>query len=496
MKNIIKNYILIFVSLFLISFIFALFFSFLSYKNINNLNFSKASKQASKARIFVNTYSLASFRLIPSLEIWRLGLSLITQSNNLALELEKYAADFENSNLNNLRLTWREVTEQFIDLEKNYQKSFLAKKYIKQKKVNQISNLVFDSNLVLDYLVLENPKILVLLQNTDEIRATGGFMGSFAELIYNDGVLQPIIISDIYEPDGQFKGFVEAPAGLREYLSEGRGMRLPDANWHPDFSKSSEQVLYFFDEINRKFDGVIAINLSVFEKIFSYLEPIYLSDQDINVTSENLAKVLRSERDNFFPGDQKKVNLLSSLFNQLKLKLKDLDQKQQLVIIKVLLNSSKNKNLLFFSQDKNLEQVFVKNNIAGVVRPDGIMLLESNVGINKANRLVFRTVDLDTREKVLEISINFENKNLDMGYANYQRVLMPKDWQVKSIDLGQERIAQWDEEIIYNFENKAIKQVGFLVFIRESQEQRVEIKLRADKKIENLDIQKQPGLLE
>ncbi|MDP1743836.1 MAG: DUF4012 domain-containing protein, partial [Candidatus Amesbacteria bacterium] len=55
-------------------------------------------------------------------------------------------------------------------------------------------------------LVSNLPKILnkdyvVLLQNNTELRATGGFMGSYARLRFRNGTLQSTKFEDIYEPD-------------------------------------------------------------------------------------------------------------------------------------------------------------------------------------------------------------------------------------------------------------------------------------------------------
>jgi hypothetical protein len=67
--------------------------------------------------------------------------------------------------------------------------------------------------------------------------------------------------------------------GLNEYLSAGKGLRLPDANWWPNFANSAEQILYFFE--NNKatnYQGVIAINLRVVEELLELTEQfIYLT---------------------------------------------------------------------------------------------------------------------------------------------------------------------------------------------------------------------------
>lgn len=52
---------------------------------------------------------------------------------------------------------------------------------------------------------------LVLLQNNMELRATGGFIGSFALITFENGKLIDANVFDVYSADGQLKGYVAPP---------------------------------------------------------------------------------------------------------------------------------------------------------------------------------------------------------------------------------------------------------------------------------------------
>jgi len=58
---------------------------------------------------------------------------------------------------------------------------------------------------------------MVLLQNENELRASGGFIGSYGILTINDGKWQDLEINDVYQADGQLKGHVEPPAEIKKY---------------------------------------------------------------------------------------------------------------------------------------------------------------------------------------------------------------------------------------------------------------------------------------
>ena len=87
--------------------------------------------------------------------------------------------------------------------------------------------------------VLGNNTFIVLLQNNWELRPSGGFMGSYALVQFENNVLKDISVQDIYVPDGQIQGHVNPPKPVLQAFQQGF-WRLRDANWDPDFQKSAE----------------------------------------------------------------------------------------------------------------------------------------------------------------------------------------------------------------------------------------------------------------
>ena len=68
--------------------------------------------------------------------------------------------------------------------------------------------------------VKEKKSYLFLLQNNMELRATGGFIGSYALAIFENGRLLDFQVEDVYTADGQLKGHVEPPEPIKKYLGE------------------------------------------------------------------------------------------------------------------------------------------------------------------------------------------------------------------------------------------------------------------------------------
>jgi hypothetical protein len=119
------------------------------------------------------------------------------------------------------------------------------------------------------FIRIQDWQTLVLLQNTDEKRATGGFIGSVAVVNHHGWHADHWQIYDIYESDGQIKEFLPAPAAVSRYLVDGQNeLHLPDANWERDFPTSSQNITTLFQRAGRpQPDFVISLNLPVIEKL-------------------------------------------------------------------------------------------------------------------------------------------------------------------------------------------------------------------------------------
>ncbi|MCH8200181.1 MAG: DUF4012 domain-containing protein, partial [Chloroflexi bacterium] len=100
---------------------------------------------------------------------------------------------------------------------------------------------------------------LLILQNQNEIRATGGFIGATIEVHIVNGVLGDLVFEDSTSIDlAPLANNPPAPEPLYWYLWMGR-LLFRDANWNPDFPSSAQTLLDFY-EANRgvDIDGVVA----------------------------------------------------------------------------------------------------------------------------------------------------------------------------------------------------------------------------------------------
>ncbi len=304
---------------------------------------------------------------------------------------------------------------------------------------------------------------LVLLQNNNELRPTGGFIGSVARVDFEGGKLKKLEVSDVYAIDGQLQAHIEPPKEIRQDLGQQRWY-LRDSNWEPDFPTSARQAEWFYNQImKQKVDGVIALDLSSMEDLLSVIGPLQLSDYNETITSDNLFErsVTHAEQ-NFFPGSEAKKNFLTSLETQIFNKIFFDSNQNWPGIVGSLGRSLEGKHLMVYLDNPKMFSYIAANNWAGVLpRPvdkqeegmtnDFLAVVEANLGANKANYYLQRSFKLATViGKDGEVSHRLEIKYTNSSpadvwpageYKNRFRIYLPFGTKMNSVKWGETDIS-------------------------------------------------------
>lgn len=294
---------------------------------------------------------------------------------------------------------------------------------------------------------------IILLQNDTEMRANGGFFGSYA-VATMDRAVPSIHFQDIYVPDGQLgDGHVEAPKPIDEAFGKGEFL-LRDSDWDPDFVNSAKTIRWFFEkggEINP--DLMVTISLSTIKKIMHIVGPITVPDYDMELSEDNLYNLMQAKVEtDFFPGSTQKKDILSGIGHAMVQKLEYLPALKKLEIAKILWQEAKHKNILVNSLNLDLQGKLEANKFAGAINypkcktsdesclVDVFMAIESNLGANKANAYTkTKTIHkISDRGGTLnhEIEIQYRNNSIyenpvlpnffGGNYINYVRFYIPK----------------------------------------------------------------------
>ncbi|MDD3862054.1 MAG: DUF4012 domain-containing protein [Candidatus Gracilibacteria bacterium] len=115
-------------------------------------------------------------------------------------------------------------------------------------------------------------RYLILLQNNDEIRPTGGFIGSYIILDMNNGYIEKMDVHDVYDLDGSYGGKIEAPEIIQDFT---KNLRLRDANYSPDFAVSAAKIKWIMQKQKGPgVDTVIAVNQSLLKDFLEITGPV------------------------------------------------------------------------------------------------------------------------------------------------------------------------------------------------------------------------------
>ena len=367
---------------------------------------------------------------------------------------------------------------------------------------------------------------LVLLQNNNELRPTGGFIGSFGLLTFSEGRLADFEIKDVYSADGQLKGHVEPPLALKKHLGEA-GWYLRDSNWNPDFPTSARRASWFLNkETGRLVDGILGVNLFTTKNLVAALGEVKVVDFEEKITADNLFE--RAEyysEANFFPGSTQKEAFLGALSRALFLRLKEADQKTWFNLAKALYHSLQTKDLLvFFETNPAAAQVMANLGWNGQISEikcqtaaknetedclaDYLMVVEANVGVNKANYFVKRElthqVNVAADGEINEVlSIYYRNDSPSDSfpggrYKNYLRVLVPAGTKLGKVLINQQILEEEKIEVEQLVGRTAF---GFLVEVPIQEDKMITVFYQLAKKLSLMEtsqyllfLQKQSGI--
>lgn len=443
---------------------------------IKQQNFAQAQKTAGRAKITPIIISTLTFRQSATIESWRLALDSVDELENFATQLNFVGRNLldqaqPTANLKSLEQSWQALLDQTTQLEALIKKSWWLKNGPLAEPLLEINQIGNDLLVISQYLSTGKKQILVLLQNTEEIRATGGFMGSYAKISFDEGKVVNLQIQDIYEPDGQFQGFVDAPPGANEYLSGGKGLRLPDSNWSPDFPSSAKVITtYFSFGHERDIDVLMTLNVDLIERVLKIVGDVYLPDYGLTASAENLTDLAHADRNGFFAGSKQKVIFLESLFTNLKFKIANLSNQQIESIVQTLRLALPKKELQFFAWEEEIENLFIKHQIAGDLHrsPSADFFLaqvESNVGINKANKNISRntTINVNAQRSTITTFFHHQNQTSAEDYINYHRYYLDPAVSVKEIAYNGQTFSTFDEGIISTTNGETFKQIGVTI---------------------------------
>ena len=421
------------------------------------------------------------------------------------------------------------IEEIKTDLDWSFNQLSLAESQVNQspemEKISEVRDLILQARqgvaLLPELIGLKKAQTyLVLFQNNSELRPTGGFIGSYGLLTFNEGQLIDFEVKDVYSADGQLKGHVEPPGDLKRYLGEA-GWYLRDSNWDPDFPTSAARAAWFLEkETGRKVDGVIGLNLTFAQQILKAVGEIQLPDYQEKINEANFFERAEYYSEiNFFPGSTQKQDFLGSVARVLFEKIKTSEEKTWLSLAKNIWPSLKTKDLLFWLAEAQPMVTITNLGWDGALKEmkcanclnDYLMVAEANVGINKANYFLKRSFSHQVQIKEDQtiqgtLRLNYQNNSSSESfpggrYKSYIRLYTPLGSTLKGIKITNPLTGETTEVSEKEIKEEHNKQIfGFLLEVPVQESRSVEAVWELSSRLTGgIDkyfflLQKQPGL--
>lgn len=299
---------------------------------------------------------------------------------------------------------------------------------------------------------LKKREFIVLFQNNYELRPTGGFLGSYGRLTIDPLGKQKyaLTIQDIYVPDGQLLGHVDPPWPIQAAFGQG-WFRLRDSNFDPDFPTSAKTMLWFFEKGKENpVNGIIAVNLEVYKEIISTIGPISIPDEKTPLTVENFYERMQTAAEiGFFPGSQQKQVYLSKAGRATLSAIQESSSWKKIQLAMKLGEMFMRKQIMMFTTEKPLQQMISLTEGAGEVkRKQGnyFSFFEANLGTNKANCCIDRSLAIKKSADVYTATITLSNHNPQSlknpplfwggAYVNYMQVYIPIEAHILHVTVG------------------------------------------------------------
>ena len=352
------------------------------------------------------------------------------QQNNFSDNLDKFLlyGYQATSDARELKKIIAQINSDNLPAE--YQTKFVAVRDQAASLADNLDNFVSLADKLKGILgVSQDKRYLVVFQNNSELRASGGFLGSYALIDFREGQIRNLEVpgGGSYDTEGGLKVRVAAPQPL--WLVNTL-WHFWDANWWPDWPSTARNLMWFYEKSDGpSVDGVISVTPTVVERLLEITGPIDLTKeygliidadnfwettQKITEQSsltkthptvvENLPATstpiiasvpLKQGLENNSENKPKKIigDLLVKILEVLPSKL---DKDNLAKILMIFENNMSEKQILLYFTDPALQAAVSERNWAGEIKEtakDYLMVVNTNIAGQKSDRLINEQIE-------------------------------------------------------------------------------------------------------
>ncbi|MDO8592324.1 MAG: DUF4012 domain-containing protein [bacterium] len=288
---------------------------------------------------------------------------------------------------------------------------------------------------------------LVMLENNDELRPSGGFLGTYGILQTKDGDITDFYTDDIYHLDmpAQSRMNIEPPPPIKKYLNSKWYLR--DANWSPDWPASARRIEWFYQTESglnpqaRKisgFNGVVALTPKLITDFLAVTGPLVIEGQTYDKFNFQDLLQYRVEKgyQRLGVSSWQRKQVIGEIAKELKKKIFALSAGQLPLIMEALSASLLSKDLQLYFTDPQLEKIAVDSGWAGEIKNysgDYLMAVDANLGALKTDAVMSRGLEYEVVQGsnglFSRLALSYANNGREdwktTAYKSYTRIFVP-----------------------------------------------------------------------
>ncbi len=286
---------------------------------------------------------------------------------------------------------------------------------------------------------------LILLQDTSELRATGGFISHYGILKIHNGEITELRTDNVYNLDDRGEHLVSLPppAPVGQYFSKSiKKWFFRDANWAPDFSVSARQAegLYHLEGGSQEnIDGVLAATPELVRSLLRFTGPIRIEGREYSADTmlEQLAFEVREGNYRRGITEVERKEIFGQLIAKMGERLLDIPLTRWTELYKIVQSRLDEKNLLVYFHDQELEDYARARNWTGEIRQttgDFLFVNDTTLGTLKTESVMDKKVRYTLREDpdgflVGRVELTYKNNgtfsDVTTRYRDWVRIMVP-----------------------------------------------------------------------
>lgn len=237
---------------------------------------------------------------------------------------------------------------------------------------------------------------LLLMQNEDELRPTGGFITAVGSVVIQNGKLLKIQIESVELVDDFSKPYPKAPWQLDDFMLSPI-LALRDSNWFTDYPTTAQMAEYLYSYSRAPVvDGVIAIDQHVVVELLRAFGPVRVNGVLYDITAENVLQYMRAAKEEHTPagvvGIWDRKQFIGRLAQPILEKLLQSRGAAWSSLTAALIRLLDERHILLQFDNPQMTSFLGRRHWDGALRPasddDFLMAVNSNVSFNKSNVVV------------------------------------------------------------------------------------------------------------